>query len=291
MNLYFQFFTKEQSAAAIDLIRLPALLVSGQAVTGKTKMSTGGKLLHSKFSSIGALSAKLTKTRFNELEVIYDIKELKMGKRTARVETLNGVFYPAITCALWFPSKDFTILEDRRSHQRKMNAKTNEGAVAYHRVTLMPSVLEAAIELETSQSQQQVLDDCAEWLVSAQNKMFGKLGVFGCCDAGGMDFYVRLETYVPMIADSRVMARTPPKAYPELGEKFDDLHPLMFGAKQLCSEMAAALGNDAKLTCGPDGSDFAVIRLNPKCDIAAAREWAKNWLLPTIRIRVSNPVW
>jgi hypothetical protein len=86
-----------------------------------------------------------------------------------------------------------------------------------------------------------------------------------------------------MIANSRVMARTSPKAYPQLGEKFEDLHPVMFGAKQVCSELAAALGKDAKLIIGTNASDFAVIRLNPKCDIAAARERAKDLLLPTIK--------
>jgi hypothetical protein len=83
MNLYFQFLTQNQSASAIDLIQLPALLVPGQTVAGKTKMSAGGKLLHSKFSSIETLSAKLAKTRFNELEVIYDVKKLKIGTTTS----------------------------------------------------------------------------------------------------------------------------------------------------------------------------------------------------------------
>jgi hypothetical protein len=283
MNIYFQFLTQNQSASAIDLIQLPALLVSGQAIAGKTKTSTGGKLLHSKFSSIETLSAKLAKTRFNELEVIYDIKKLKIGRTTAQVKNLNGVFYPSTTGKLWFPWKDFESLEDRRSRQRKMNAKTNEEAVAYHRVSLMPCVFEVALEIETSESQKQLLDSCAEWLGTALDTNFEKLEVFGCCDAGGIDFHVRLETYVPMIASSRVMARTSPKAYPELGEKFNDLHPVMFGAKQVCSELAAALGKDAKLVCGADASDFAVIRLNPKCDIAAAKERAKKWLLPTMR--------
>ena len=239
--------------------------------------------MHSKFSSIETLSAKLAKTRFNELEVIYDIKRLKIGTTTARVGTLNGVFHPSTIGKLWFSWKDFPPLEDRRSRQRKMNAKTDEEAVAYHQVSLMPCVFEVALEIETSDSQKQVLDNCAEWLANALDKMFGRLKVFGCCDAGGIDFHVRLETYVPMIANSRVMARTSPKAYPQLGEKFDDLHPVMFGAKQVCSELAAALGKDAKLVCGADASDFAVIRLNPKCDIAAAKERAKKWLLPTMR--------
>jgi hypothetical protein len=283
MNLYFQFLTQNQSASAIELIQLPALLVSGQAIAGKTKMSTGGKLMHSKFSSIETLSAKLAKTRFNELEVIYDIKKLKIGMTTAQVENLNGVFYPSTTGELWFSWKNFEPLEDRRGHQRKMMAKGDEEAVACHRVSLMPCVFEVALEIETSKSQKQVLDNCAEWLANSIGKIFGELKVFGCCDAGGIDFHVRLEAYVPMIASSRIMARTHPKQYPELGKKIDDLHPIMFGAKQVYSELAVALGKDAKLICGTGASDFAVIRLNTKCDITAAKERAKNWLLPTIR--------
>ena len=162
MNLYFQFLTQNQSTSAIDLIQLPALLTSGQAVAGKTKTSAGGKLLHSKFSSIETLPAKLARTHFNELEVIYDIEKLKIGTTTAQVKNLNGVFYPSTTGELWFSWKDFEPLEDRRSHQRKMMAKGDEEAVAYHRVSLMPCVFEVALEIETSESQKQVLDNCAE---------------------------------------------------------------------------------------------------------------------------------
>ncbi len=86
-----------------------------------------------------------------------------------------------------------------------------------------------------------------------------------------------------MIQKFIIKSKVFPKAYPELGEKFDDLHPVMFGAKQVCSELAAALEKYAKLIIGTSASDFAVIRLNPKCDIAAAKEQAKDWLLPTIR--------
>ncbi len=279
MNLYFQFFTKEQSAAAIDLIRLPALLVSGQAIAGETKMSAGGECLSSNFSNTDTLSAELATTRFNELEVIYAIGEVKMGGVIAQAKSLNGVFYPSPSCKLWFASEDFPRPEDRRSVQRKMNAKAKE--LTDDRVT-MPVAFEAALEIKTSESAGSLLDGCAE-LFSISSKVFDDLGVFGCCDAGGKEMLVSLETRVHMLEKIRVVRRISPTAYPELGDKFEDLHPLMFGAKKLCSEVAAALGNDAKLTCGPDGSDFAVIRLNPKCDIAAARERAKNWLLPTIR--------
>ncbi len=79
MNLYFQFLTQNQSVSAVDLVQLPALMFSGQAVPGKTKMSTGGKLLHSKFTDLENLSVKLTKTRFNELEVVYDVGKLNIG--------------------------------------------------------------------------------------------------------------------------------------------------------------------------------------------------------------------
>lgn len=282
MNLYFQFFTREQSAAAIDLIRLPALLVTGQTIAGETKMSAGGKCLSSSFSSIDALSTELATTRFNELEVIYAIGEVKMGNIIAQAKSLNGVFYPSPSCKLWFASKDFPRPEDRRSVQREMNAKAKEESLTDDRVTMKPVAFEAALEIKTSESAGSLLDGCAE-LFSISSKVFDDLEVFGCCDAGGKEMLVSLETRMHMLEKIRVVRRISPTAYPELGDKFEDLHPLMFGAKRVCSELAAALGNDAKLICGPIGSDFAVIRLSPKCDIAAARERAKDWLLPTIR--------
>jgi hypothetical protein len=245
-------------------------------------MSTGGKLLSSKFSDIEALSVELAGTRFNELEVIYDIRELKMGAVIAQVKSMNGVFYPSPTCELWFSSKDFALSEDHRSVQREMNAKAKEESLTDYHVTVKPPAFEVALEMKTSESEAEIFNHCAEWFSTA-GKSFGELGVFGCCDAGGKEMFVRLESHVLMLDKIRVIKKIRPTAFPELGQKFDSLHPIMFGAKEVCSGLAAALGKDAKLICATDGSNFAVIRLNPRCDIAAAKERAKDWLLPTIR--------
>jgi hypothetical protein len=283
MNLYFQFLTQNQSVSAVDLVQLPALMFSGQAVPGKTKMSTGGKLLHSKFTDLENLSVKLTKTRFNELEVVYDVGKLNIGTTALKIINLNGVFYPSPTCEIWFPWGDFPSLGDRRSRQRKMNAKANQEGVVCSQASMVPCVFEVAMEIETIRSAKYILDNCAEWLVGIPNTIILKLGIFGCCDNGGSDFHVRLETHVPMIANKRVMFRIAPEVCSKLGEKFDDLHPVMFGAKRVCSELASVLGKDANLIFDAATSDFAVIRLNPTCDLTVARERAKAWLLPTIR--------
>jgi hypothetical protein len=278
MNIYFQFLTQNQSLAATDLIRLPALLGSEQTITGKTKMVAGGKLTNSKFSSLETLSSSLAAARFNELEVVYDVKKLKIGNNVGNIKTLNGVFYPSPTCKFWVPSSEF-LETDRNGSMRKMNAWKDEECLKGLRINQKPSVFELAIEIETSDSETAVLDNFAQLLASQESS---NLKIFGCCDAGTKEMLVRLETNVLMLDKIRIMAKVLPTAYPELGEKFDDLHPLMFGTKQVCSELARVLGNDARLIYSPNGSDFAVIRMNSKCDLVAARKRANDWLLPTI---------
>jgi hypothetical protein len=282
MNLYFQFLTKIQSQAAIGLIRLPALFASGRIVAGETQMSAGGRLSSAKFSSIETVLVELTGTRFNELEVIYDIKQLAIGVVRAQVKSLNGVLYPSPTSEFWFPSKDFPASTDRRGGQRKMNAKAKEQNLTSYHLALKPLVFEVALEIETSSSDDEIVNNCANW-ISASAKDFDDLGVFGCCDVGGKEMFVRLESHVLMLDKIRVFKRLSPAAYPELGAKFDDLHPIVFGAKQMCSGFAAALGRDADLISGPHTPNFAVVRVNPKCDLVAARERARDWILPTIR--------
>ena len=91
---------------------------------------------------------------------------------------------------------------------------------------------------------------------------------------------MRLESSVHMTDEIRVFARLfPPTKYPELGRRFDALHPILFGDKRLCERIGQALGQDAKVIASRSLKDSAVVRLAPGCDIADASRSASEWLL------------
>src|SRR5580765_244491 len=70
---------------------------------------------------------------------------------------------------------------------------------------------------------------------------------------------------------TRIMAKLRPPAYPDLGQRFDALHPVMFGSKKVCDGIGSALGKCARVISGSTLSNFAVVRLNAKCETQAAR--------------------
>ncbi|MBN9692009.1 MAG: hypothetical protein J0M24_17340 [Verrucomicrobia bacterium] len=90
---------------------------------------------------------------------------------------------------------------------------------------------------------------------------------------------MKLESNVLMTEHIRIMARLWPSAYPELGRRFDGLHPVMFGSKKLCQGIGSALDKDARVLVSDAMSDFAVVRLTVGCESEAARRRASPWLL------------
>lgn len=279
MNLYLQFLTQNQSAAAINLVKMPALLVGRDEICGRVKISAGGQITSFDCSNIEKLVSQLASARLNGVEITYQVTALDIGAKEAPVNLLAAVFTPSPTCSLWLPSKDFTV-SDADGRARRMNAWKDEQCLAGFGISKKPCILEVALEIEYSDSTDQLLDDCAERLANRLASQFPDLNVFGCCDIGGQELFVRLEVGVLMVDKIRVIARTLPTLYSYLGEKFDDLHPIIFGSKRLCVNLSAALGRDAKLIENPRASDFAVVRVDCESIEDSGRLRAKECLLP-----------
>jgi hypothetical protein len=279
MNLYFQFLTQNQSADAIEMILLPALLWPAQPLGGSLKMSAEGVISRSKFSELEAVAAKRAKKRFKQLELIFDVKELQIGAVTARVSSFNGVFSPSPTCDLWLPTSKWSMAVDGTVGKRWMTAKNREDVLKYHGVSQQPSVFEMVWSIETPSPQAVVLNECASWLARTVPESLAKLQLFGCCDVGGPEYFVLIEANVIMTMRIRVMENVEPAARPELGKRFEALHPLMFGSQKACVPLVRALGKDARLISGSRVDDFAVVRLRDGCDLSEASQRVARLLL------------
>lgn len=168
---------------------------------------------------------------------------------------------------------------EKAMRTRKMNAKAAEAALAHYGVNRKPTIYEVAIEIDTSEPQDKVLDASTEWLAEFVPKHFGSLALFGCIDVGGREFFVKLESNVLMTENIRVMSKLLPAAYPELGQKFDALHPVMFGAKRVCEGIGLALGRDARVILDDAVDDFAVVRVKADSQARATRSRVSEWIL------------
>ena len=280
MNLYVQILSQSQTADAAQLLLLPSELQPGRTAC-RLSVSTDDTMRTEEFQSIQTAISKTRLVRFNQIEVTYLITRRDRLRIPGRVVSVVGLFTPSPTCALWLKSEDWPPASARGIRTRKMNAKTAESALSYYQVSRKPSVYEIAIQIDYSRPADVVLEDFTEWLAAFMPKSLESLDVFGCVDCGGPEFFVKLESNVLMTKHIRIMTRLLPSAYPELGQRFDALHPVMFGAKSVCSGIASALGKYARVIPSVNLPDIAVIRLAAGYQAQDLRSRVSNWVLPT----------
>lgn len=278
MNLYFQVFTQTQTIDALQLLRFLGVFAQEREIKGKVGVSSGGKIYRHTFSSYEKLISKVKSKRFNQFETKFDPKNFDLALGDSTVTSVTAVFTPATSGDLWFSYHDWPAGGGRSERLRKMNAKANEEGIRYYGVK-EPNLVEIVFVIESTCSKDVVLDTVAKRIAAQVPLEFIQIKPFGCCDVGGPEFFVRMEAGVLMTRGIRVMAELMPTIYPQLGARFDKLHPLLFGNKQLCSMIGKALGSDAKVICGDPKKGLSVICLNSVCDLTLANERASKWLL------------
>ncbi len=279
MNFYFQVLTLKQSSDAIGLLSFLKLFAPTGPVSGVAKVSGGGNTVMFKFASVQELILSAVRKRFNEMEMRFRPASDAVWGGGARVLAVTGIFTPAASSELWFAAKHWPPGGDGSVRSRKMNAKSREGALKYYKVREAPTILELVFEVETKRAQDSVLWLLAKRFVSEVPPDLAATRPCGCCDVGDTDYVVGFETHVLMTEDIRIMARLLPPGYPFLGKNIDQLHPLIFGSKELCSGIGRALKRDAKLFPPLCNGSLTALLVRKSCDVAAATPRAKRWLL------------
>ncbi len=278
MNLYVQILSQLQSSDTLQMLCLPVRMASGQ-LGGEAKVSSGGKLRTRRFESVDELISDLAASQFNQLELGYKAHNCMIRGLPIPIESITGLFTPSASSHLWLASEEFPRGGNRANRTRRLNASAAETALSYFKIDRKPSILELVFGLDRSNGQEQVLDAFADWIAKEIPENLLELGVFGCADVGGPEYFVKLETNVLMTADIRMLGKLWPPAYPELGRKFDTLHPVMFGGTSVCESIAEALGNNARLVHSRALKNFSVIRLKTGCRLNELRNLVSNWML------------
>ncbi len=261
MNLYFQFLTQNQTVDAVDLIQLPSLFLAQGEFVGTAKVSSEGVVTQFKFKALANVSRRLKSKRFHQAEVIFDLAERGLEWIPAEACSLNGVFTASPTSDLWLPCKNWSMAVDGTVGNRWRNAKSQEQGLTYHKVWRKPSLFEMVLELRTSASENEILGGVAKLLATAQHNSVGPLNLFGCCDAGGQDYFVRIEAGVPASDDIKVLRNTPAADHPKLGDEFKTLHPIVFGSHKMCTSVRDRLGASAKMLSSRTNPNLTVLDL------------------------------
>jgi hypothetical protein len=277
MNVYVQVLSHAQNKEVLKLLMFPNAFRDVE-FKAQARVSGGGELVEYERDVIRNLCEKLGENKFNQAEVTYGID----GGDAALpgvLESLTGLLTPSASSSVWFRSKDWVRGGDRDHRTRRLNTKAAETGLAYYGIQCAPSVLECVFELSSTGTVEEVLSAFAGRLCLSIPKPLEPLNIFGCVDVGGDDYFVELEAKVLMTRQIRIMANLFPPVYPKLGNRFDKLHPLLFGPAKTCQGIKSALGNDATLLKNCAASDFGVIWLKATCNLVAASTKASQWLL------------
>jgi hypothetical protein len=253
--------------------------MDGQPLKGKVKFHAQGAISWSSFTEIAALTDQVAKKRFNELELKPELSRLRLGSGPYHIKSIECTLSVSPTCALWFPTREWKNDGDRASDNRYRTAESHETALAFHHVSKSPSIFGLIMVVTTKLTQDALLDEFANRLANTLPESFDRLHVFGCCDIVEPIFIPQLKRRVVMPRIFQVMLKVKPPAYPQLGERFEDLHPLMFGSRRICEGISGALGKQAKLITASRPKDFAVVRLAASCDRELAKERVADWLI------------
>jgi hypothetical protein len=272
MNVYLQFFTQVKSRSASELLRLPALLFSQPRPSGVAHVSAGGKLTKQRFDDVTQFGSNCV---CNELQIDYDVEGMCIGNGS--IHNMTAVFSPSPVSELWYPAKDFTI-SDRDGSTREMNASTREECLAGLGIDRAPSALEVVVGTSCQDRQ-----NLSEWIavelckcVSASHR---SIGTFGYVDFFQNEIFVRLESDLLPLDDSRAMFRLLPTAYPDFGQKFEDVHHIMFGSLSACAPVAHRLYDFCRtITC--PASEFTVLHMVGAPSKTLLRARLKDCLLP-----------
>jgi hypothetical protein len=281
MNLYFQAFTHNVSASAIDIIKMSLVLRPKLIKSVRGRVASGGIVSSCAFSTIEELKARVVPMRLNEIEIEFGIDSKNADLPGGEIRRIGGVFRPSALNELWFPAKDF-VTKDRNTGFRQMNASKEERYLKALGISRKPSVFEWFINATSeAASADDVLDWCSEQLIREALPRLEQLEVFGCCDVGGDEMIARLESEMLGLDRIRVMARVLPTSYPELGEKFDRLHSLLFGKRDVCEAILHAVGEGAK-EYADQRNNFAVVRISSLVDLEKTGEKLSDLWLQTL---------
>ena len=278
MNLYFQFLSQIQSPDVVRLLLMPTTFYPIRAKCD-VRISAGGRLWTKSYEGIDSIVEHIQDSKFNQLEITYEVETGKNFKALGNLASIVGVFTPSASSDVWFKTQHWPTGGERTSRTRKMNARAAEMALSHYNVSRKPSVYEVAIEMDTLEPESKVIDVCAEWIAESIPRVLEALDVFGCMDVGGAEYFVELESNVLITEDIRVMAKVLPTAYPVLGERFEALHPLMFGSSKICNGIGSALGKDARVLPSHVLKDFAVLRVYEHPKPQTAYDALSVWLL------------
>jgi|GEM_PF-6456047 len=268
-TLYLELATREQGENLIDLVRFPTVAESSTS-EWIARWWSRGKTRRMRSTNREQILQQLQSEGLNEIDLQWSSVESWRGRPLQAVD-LSIFFSPSRTSSIWapVPSQKLERRDDER--QRKSfgggESPPNEG----YRLP-RPSVAEFSITLECAGNfnDPELQEQSVDWIQQALLHLFRLPDCFGygCLhgDCRTMNMLVSLGG-VPSWTD-------------RLGERFENIYPILIGPLASCRGLASVAGRRCRLVEISEESPNAIVSISPG-DIQALREEVsvKDWVV------------
>jgi hypothetical protein len=266
--LYIELASRVIDFRLLDLVRFPVDHAFG-ASEWSAHWWAHGKTKRMRSEEREKVLQKIAVTGLNELELKWHPVEPAL-LHGAKVLSAQLQFYPSPMSDLWsaVPMEDLKVRADDRSRKNFLNVESV--LRANHRLPY-PSTLECYLKLSVSGkelSDAQLQEISIRWVRSAIPDGLAAQAIFGygCVHGTCRRRLMVMSLGLPEIDD--------------LGPKFENVYPILFGPRASCEGLAAALAGRGKVVPISNESPSEILSINPDDVKTASQDPAvKEWLV------------
>ena len=267
-KLYLELASRLHDSRVLDLLRFPSGLLPEGEWLGRWWSQGGTKRSRSRDRE--NLLQKIASAGVNELELKW--RPLGPVKQTEapQLTEIWQEFFPSPASSAWaqLPTEELASHSDERSRR---NFRNIESVLSTPYAHAYPSTLQCFFELECpgqNLSEEELQEQSIRWILSALPQTLATTEIvgYGCVHGTCRQMLMVISLEGPELE--------------QLGNKFENIYPILIGPRESCQGLASVSGGRASLVPSSERAPYAILSINPK-DVKAllADPEVKKWTL------------
>jgi hypothetical protein len=264
--LNVQLITQDQDAALLDLLRFPdPPLLPPDARVQVSDGSRGQRRL--KLRELTDFISSLVHQQANEVQLDFKFEPWEIPGSAIIVSGITNLLSISSTSSVWKPAGDEPA--DRAARRIWSTAVGMEQMVRWQKLDSYPTLLQSVIEIESQVSRPELMPRLFDIMADSIPQMLVHPGISGAAD---------LEKQLGPANLLQAIAPWP-GAIRFLNQRFDNLHPIMFGPVDRCKKLMRALGSQVLVR--EIGSELGIVHVPDELVKSESSQAAvKNLLVP-----------
>jgi hypothetical protein len=272
VNFYLELGTRVQDKRVLELLRFPSdsFLIGNEKWTATWWCHGETKRMVSRNRQ--EILLRIVNEGINELELDFELSDTQH----AGMQIVGGScsLYPSVTAEIWADVPAEHLANDDEESKRKTFGGGKSFREEYRQKYQKPypTVAEYSVNCEVPdvQSDDALQAFCIEFIRSAMPESLGGIPIFGYgCVYGKCRRQMMLHN----------LGGTP-AWIDQLGDKFENVYPILVGPLATCEGLVASLGGSASLFRIPGGVLSAIVSIPPhEVDSARQNAAVKDWVV------------